>query len=100
MCNTSNQKTKSNYNSSVAIVVMADFVYDASNVGQFTRSFTTTLTANGGNNGQMSNGNLLITTNGRGCNINIIDDTNNRLYRLMVIARSSTSVLYYVETLI
>ena len=93
-------KTKSNYNSSVAIVVMADFVYDASNVGQFTRSFTTTLTANGGNNGQMSNGNLLITTNGRGCNINIIDDTNNKLYRLIVIARSATSVLYYVETLI
>jgi hypothetical protein len=93
-------KTKSNYNSSVAIVVMADFVYDASNVGQFTRSFTTTLTPNGGNNGQMSNGNLFITTNGRGCNINIIDDTNNKLYRLMVIARSATSVLYYVETLI
>jgi len=93
-------KTKSNYNSSVSLIIMADFVYNVSNAGQFTRSFAITLSANGANNGQMSNGNLLTDTFGRGCNINIIDETNSRLYRLMVIGKTFTTLLYYVETLI
>ena len=91
-------RTKSNYNSSVDIIVSADFVYDTSNGGQFTRGVSITLLANGGNNAQLSNG-VITTTFGRSCNANILDVTNNRLFRSMALS-TTNSVYYFVEQLL